>query len=41
MTSFVPDFLGIDHISRDEVIEKHTRGIAKTLFANGQDVAIF
>lgn len=39
-TSFVPDFLGFDHIPRDKVIEKHTRGISKTLFANSQDLAI-
>ena len=30
---FVPDYLGFPHISRDEVIEHHTRPLARELFA--------
>ncbi|XP_051159163.1 uncharacterized protein LOC127280299 [Leptopilina boulardi] len=37
---FVRRFLGIEHISRDEVINKHTTKIAKTLFTNNEDEAI-
>ncbi|XP_018401795.1 PREDICTED: uncharacterized protein LOC108778963 [Cyphomyrmex costatus] len=37
---FVPRYLGIEHISREEVISKHTIAMAKTLFTNNQDEAI-
>jgi hypothetical protein len=29
---FVPEFLGFPHIEREEVIESHTRPLAKELF---------
>ena len=38
--SFVPTFLGFNHITRQEIIDKHTTVFAKTLFGGGQDVAI-
>ena len=38
--SFVPAFLGFNHITRQEIIDKHTTVFAKTLFGGGQDVAI-
>ena len=38
--SFVPAFLGFNHITRQEIIDKHTTVFAKTLFGSSQDVAI-
>lgn len=32
MTPFVPHFASFDHISRDEVTQKDTRGIEKNTF---------
>ena len=39
-TNFVPHFLGFDHISRSDVIEKHSRPLAPNVFGNGRE-AIF
>jgi hypothetical protein len=40
LSMFVPNFLGTNHISREDFITKHTRTMAKTLFAGGEDVCI-
>nr|XP_018915633.1 PREDICTED: uncharacterized protein LOC109043056 [Bemisia tabaci] len=41
MIEFVPKHLGFGHMSRDELIEKHTRPFAMSLFAqNDEDTAI-
>jgi len=32
--------LGLNHISRDDFINLHTRNLAKSLFAEGKNVAI-
>ncbi|CAF1498316.1 unnamed protein product [Didymodactylos carnosus] len=41
MAHFVPKHLGFEHISRQDVITKHTRPLAKRLFTNpGDDAAI-
>lgn len=40
MSSFVPHYLGIGHISPESVIKDHTTSMAKTLFANEEDVCI-
>lgn len=34
VASFVPQNLGLQHISREEVIEKHTKPLAQTLFGD-------
>ena len=34
VASFVPQNLGLQHVSREEVIEKHTRPLAQTLFGS-------
>lgn len=41
MTSFVPKYLGLSHIDRDQIIRDHTSTFAKVLFADSKsDVAI-
>jgi len=40
MEDFVPNHLGLNHITRDDFIRLHTRDMAKNLFAEGKDVAI-
>ncbi|XP_053388915.1 uncharacterized protein LOC128546094 [Mercenaria mercenaria] len=35
MAKFVPHNLGLQHISRQDLIERHTRQLATTLFTNG------
>lgn len=42
MSSFVPHYFGIGHISPESVIKDHTMrlSMAKTLFANEEDVCI-
>jgi len=40
MSSFVPQYLGIDHVSPESIIKDHTTSMAKTLFAGGKDVCI-
>lgn len=37
---FVPNHLGFSHISRDDVIDNHTRPLAKKILANGEEKAI-
>ncbi|CAF4353190.1 unnamed protein product, partial [Rotaria magnacalcarata] len=37
---FVPQHLGFQHKSRNDIINNHTRPLAKNLLANGEDVAI-
>ncbi|CAC5365557.1 unnamed protein product [Mytilus coruscus] len=37
MQSFVPSFLGFNHITHQEFSQKHTTPTAKTLFTNGND----
>lgn len=37
MFSFVPLHLGVNHISREEVIQKHTSSVAKTIFTPDDD----
>ena len=38
--SFVPAFLGFNHITRQEIIDKHMTVFSKTLFGGSQDIAI-
>lgn len=38
--SFVPQHLGLNHITRDTVITNHTTNIAKTLFASNEENCI-
>jgi hypothetical protein len=38
--NFVPYYLGFSHISRDEVLENHTRPLAKTLFGSGTEALL-
>ena len=40
MSFFVPHHLGVGHISPESVTRNHTTSMAKTLFANGEDVCI-
>jgi len=40
MEDFVPNHLDLNHITREDFIRLHTRGMAKNLFAEGKDVAI-
>jgi len=40
MSEFVPRYLGLDHMSREEVIQRHTRPFAKELFSAGEDSVI-
>ncbi|CAF3200987.1 unnamed protein product [Rotaria sp. Silwood2] len=40
LQSFVPQHLGFQHISRNNIIKNHTRSLAKNLLADGKDVAI-
>jgi len=40
LLSFVPNHLGLGHVSRDDMIAQHTRPMAKEQFASGMDVAI-
>jgi hypothetical protein len=35
--NFVPHYLGFSHVSRDEVLEIHTRPLAKNLFESGTE----
>lgn len=42
MQYFVPKYIGFDHISRDDVISKHTTTFARELLACGSNnTAIF
>ena len=40
LTKFVPESLGFKHVSRDNVINNHTRPLAKQLFSGDRDSAI-
>lgn len=40
MTHFVPSHLGLQHITREQVIQNHTTVFARKMFASGEDVAI-
>ena len=40
MKSFVPANLGFPHVTRQDVIEKHTRPLARDLIARGADKAV-
>jgi len=40
LKSFVPNHLGLGHVSRDNMIAQHTRPMAKEQFASGVDVTI-
>ena len=37
VSHFVPNFLGFSHISRSDIIENHTRPLARFLFTNSND----
>ena len=34
MEGFVPQHLGFAHVSRDEIIQQHTRPLAQEMFSN-------
>ena len=40
MKHFTPNYIGFNHITRDEIIHHHTRQLAKTLFGGHEDPAI-
>lgn len=40
MTDIVPRNLGFQHITREDIIQKHTRQLAKDLMTSSQDPAI-
>lgn len=40
MKSFVPAHLGLQHITREQVIETHTRPLAQTLFGDGTNTQV-
>lgn len=40
LQSFVPQHLGFQHVSRNDIIKNHTRPLAKNLLADGEDVGI-
>ena len=40
MENFASNHLGLNHITREDIILLHTKNIAKALFAEGKDVTI-
>ena len=42
MTDFVPKYIGLSHVSRENVIKNHTSAFVKVIFGNDRgDVAVF